>query len=94
VSSDGRVVRQTSWGETNTMAHALDVAPWNAVYVTSLQGGLRRFTPEGDLTWQRRLRLEDERRACGVATAPGRVLYVAAGGGFSVWEGDLWRMRP
>jgi hypothetical protein len=94
VSSDGEAVRQTSWAGTGTKADALDVAPWKAVYVTSLPVGLRRLTPEGDLTWQRRLRLEAERWVCGVATAPDRVLYVAAGGGLSVWEGDLWRIRP
>jgi hypothetical protein len=94
VSSDGEVVWERSWGATGTKADALDVAPWGAVYVTSLPGGLRRFAPEGDLTWQRRFHLDEDEFLSGVATAPGRVLYVAAGGGFSVWEGDLWRIGP
>jgi hypothetical protein len=94
VSTDGEVAWERSWGGSGARAGALDVAPWDAVYVASSPGGLRRFTPEGDLTWERRLRLDEEESVSGLATSPGRVLYVAAGGGFSVWEGDLWRMRP
>jgi hypothetical protein len=93
VSSDGEVVWERSWGVTETTAYGLDAAPWGAVYAMS-GSRLRRLTPEGELVWERRLRLGEERVLSGVASAPGRVLYVAAGGGFSVWEGDLWRMRP
>jgi hypothetical protein len=93
VSSDGGIVWELSWGAAGTRFDGLDAAPWGAVYVT---GGSRllRFTPEGALVWARHLDLDREKVLSGVAAAPGRVLYVAAGGGYSVWEGDLWRMRP
>ena len=93
VSPGGAVVWERSWGDDGATVGALDAAPWDAVYVAS-SSGLRRFTPEGDLTWERRVRLDDEEAVSGLASAPGRVLYVAAGGGFSVWTGDLWRTRP
>jgi hypothetical protein len=93
VSPEGEVVWERSWGQTGTTVGALDVAPWEAVYVAG-SADLRRFTPDGDLTWERHLRLDDGVAVSGLATAQGRLLYVAAGGGFSAWTGDLWRMRP
>jgi hypothetical protein len=92
VASDGDVVWERSWG-VGTAVDGLDAASWEAVYAIS-GSLLQRFTPEGELVWERRPRLDEETALSGVASAPGRVLYVVAGGGFSVWEGDLWRMRP
>jgi hypothetical protein len=89
VSTDAEVVWERSWGGSGARADVLDAAPWGVVYVTSFPDRVRRFTLEGDVTWQRRLRLPEEVAVSGLAIAPGRALYLAAGGGFSTFEGVL-----
>ena len=53
---------------------------------------LRRYTLEGNLQMERRLRLHGEASASGVATGPDEALYVTAHD--FEGSGDLWRLHP
>lgn len=94
MSARGDIVWARRWGAPGSVVWTAGVsaATWGAVYVLADRGPLvlQRYTPEGDLEWDRRERVEPV--AEGVATAPDGVLYVVAGD-FSE-TGELMRMRP
>jgi hypothetical protein len=89
VSGDGVVDWERSWGGAGSQVAGVNGSPWGAVYVLEPSGRLRRFSAAGELVWDRRLRLEDERTASGVASGVGDVVYVIAS--IFAAEGDLWR---
>ena len=102
LSTEGEIAWERRWGGTGTV-HPVDLcaARPGAVYVlanrrepASHRGPviLRRYTLEGNLQMERRLRLHGEASASGVATGPDEALYVTAHD--FEGSGDLWRLHP
>ncbi len=94
LTPDGELAWTRRWGPRGMVVRTVDLSasPWGPLYLLAERGPLivHRYAQDGDLEWDRRLRLG--MKASGVATAAEGALYVAASD--FAESGELLRIVP